>query len=42
MKALEKNYELVKIYEFYHWAESTQYDQTTKTGVLFTPYINLF
>ena len=42
MKALEKTYNLVKMYEVYHWAESTQYDPTTKTGGLFTPYINLF
>ena len=38
----KKNYKPVKIYEVYHWPESTQYDLTTKTGGLFTPYINLF
>ncbi|XP_046582182.1 uncharacterized protein LOC124289622 [Haliotis rubra] len=42
LKALEKGYEIVKIYEVYHWSESTQYDPDTRTGGLFADYINTF
>jgi hypothetical protein len=41
-KALEKGYKIVKIFEVWHWPESSQYDKETKTGGLFTDYINLF
>ncbi|XP_065942897.1 uncharacterized protein [Magallana gigas] len=42
LKAVEKGYKILKIYEVYHWGESTQYDSVTKTGGLFAPYINMF
>ncbi|XP_046569532.1 uncharacterized protein LOC124277858 [Haliotis rubra] len=42
IKALEKGYELQKVYEVYHWAETTQYDKTTQSGGLFASYINTF
>ena len=41
-KAMEKGYRLLKVYEVYHWDESAQYDPVTKSGGLFTSYINLF
>jgi hypothetical protein len=41
-KALEKGYKILKIYEVYHWAETTQYDPDTQSGGLFASYINLF
>ena len=42
LKAIEKGYRLLKIYEVYHFPESTQYDQDTKEGGLFTDYVNTF
>ncbi len=42
LKALENDYEIVKIYEVYHWDESTQYDPQTKEGGLFVTYVNTF
>ena len=41
-KALEKGYTVLKIYEVYHWDDSTQYDRTTKQGGLFAAYVNTF
>ncbi|XP_062571181.1 uncharacterized protein LOC134233214 [Saccostrea cucullata] len=41
-KAVQKGYIILKIYEVYHWSETTQYDPATKTGGLFAEYINLF
>ena len=41
-KALEKGYQIAKIYEVYHWDETSQYDPESKTGGLFTQYINMF
>jgi len=40
--ALSKGYKLVKIYEVYHWPESTQYNPETKKGGLFAEYVNQF
>ncbi|XP_052691944.1 uncharacterized protein LOC128169970 [Crassostrea angulata] len=42
LKAIEKGYKILKIYEVYHWEDSTQYDPSSKTGGLFAPYINMF
>jgi hypothetical protein len=42
MKALEQGYTLLKIYEVYHWPETTQYDPTTGEGGLFAEYVNTF
>ena len=41
-KALEKGYEIQKIYEIYHFPETTQYNPETKEGGLFTGYVNKF
>ena len=41
-KAVEMGYVIEKIYEVYHWSQSTQYDVETKCGGLFAEYINLF
>lgn len=42
IKAVEKGYKILKMYEVYHWRETTQYDPVTKTGGLFSSYINMF
>jgi hypothetical protein len=42
LKAIEKGYTLLTMYEVYHWCETTQYDPLTKTGGIFTEYINTF
>ena len=41
-KAVEKGYRILNIYEVYHWSKTSQYDPVTKTGGLFTSYINMF
>ena len=41
-KALEKGYKMMKIYEVWHFDKTEQYDTTTKTGGLFTEYVNTF
>ncbi|XP_067676263.1 uncharacterized protein [Haliotis asinina] len=40
--ALEKGYKILKVYEVYHWAETTQYHKNTQSGGLFASYINTF
>ena len=35
-------YRVLKIYEVYHWKDTTQYDGETKEGGLFASYINMF
>jgi hypothetical protein len=40
--ALEAGYKLVKIYEVYHYAHTSQYNSETKTGGLFSDQVNLF
>ena len=35
-------YKILRIYEVYHWSETTQYDSTSKSGGLFPDYINMF
>jgi hypothetical protein len=39
-KALSLGYKVLKIYEVYHYEETSQYDSETKTGGIFTDYIN--
>lgn len=41
-KALECGYVILKIYEVYHWDETTEYDVRAGSGGLFGEYINLF
>ncbi len=38
--ALQKGYRILKLFEVYHYDESSQYDKSSKTGGLFTGYIN--
>ena len=40
--ACSKGYEIKKIYEIYHFKESSVYDRTTGERRLFTDYVNLF
>ena len=41
-KAIEKGYEIVVVYEVWHFDRIEQYDPATKTGGIFTNYINKF
>ncbi|MES9882603.1 MAG: DNA polymerase [Sedimenticola sp.] len=40
--AIDKGYKVLKIYEIYHWDETTCYDPAKKEGGLFVDYINTF
>ena len=42
MKALDKGYELLEMYEVYDWTRSSQYDPRTREGGLFAHYVNTF
>lgn len=39
-KAIEKGYKIANILEIWHWNETSQYDSSSKSGGLFTKYIN--
>ena len=41
-KAIEKGYEVLKIYEVYHWDESSQFNKETGETGLFAQYVNVF
>ena len=41
-EAVRQGYAILKIYEVYHYSETVMYDANSKTGGLFTPYINTF
>ena len=41
-KAVQKGYKVVQIFEVWHWNTVEQYDPKTKTGGLFTEYVNTF
>ena len=41
-KAINKGYRIVKIYEVWHYPCTSEYDFDTKTGGLFTDYVNTF
>ena len=41
-KALSLNYKLLKIHEVYHFTETSQYEPHTKSGGIFTDYVNTF
>ena len=41
-EALNQGYEIVETYEVWHWKETAKYDIETKTGGLFTEYVNMF
>ncbi|XP_044005559.1 uncharacterized protein LOC122850483 [Aphidius gifuensis] len=40
--AVEKGYKILQIKEIWHWDKTTEYDPKTRTGGLFTGYINKF
>ena len=40
--AIEHGYKMDKIFSVWHWSETEQYDPETKTGGLFTEYVNTF
>ncbi|ESO90463.1 hypothetical protein LOTGIDRAFT_123212, partial [Lottia gigantea] len=41
-KAVGMGYKILEIYEVWHWNQWSQYDPATKTGGLFTDYINRY
>ena len=41
-KALKLGYKIIRIYEVYHWDETTQYNTVAKWGGLFANYMNMF
>ena len=41
-KALEKGYVVQRIYEVWHFDAAEKYDSKTKTGGIFTDYVNTF
>lgn len=41
-EAIRQGYKIIKIYEVWHYANSEKYDHETKTGGLFTSYVNMF
>ena len=42
MEAIKQGYKVLEIYEVLHFQNSSQYDEKTKTGGIFTTYINQF
>ncbi|XP_041349362.1 uncharacterized protein LOC121368687 [Gigantopelta aegis] len=42
LKAMEKGYRVIRVYEVYNWPETMQYEPTTHEGGLFADYINTF
>lgn len=41
-KTIECGYQILQIYEVYHWDETSQYNAETESSDLFGEYINLF
>ena len=41
-KALEKGYKIVKIYEIYHFKNTSTYDKATQKGGIFSEYVDTF
>ncbi|XP_045201509.2 uncharacterized protein LOC123555044 [Mercenaria mercenaria] len=41
-KAIQKGYQIVKVYEVWHFNKVSKYDPITKTGGIFTQYVNTF
>jgi len=41
-EALNKGYEMEELHEVWHYKDIAKYNKDTKTGGLFTDYINLF
>ena len=41
-KALKCGYQIIKIFEVRHWEKKSKYNKDTKSGGLFTEYIDMF
>lgn len=39
---MSKGYKVLKIYEVYHWGDTTQYNPQTQKGGLFAEYMNMW
>ena len=42
LAAQARGYKFPRIYEVYHWNQTSKYDPQTKSGGLFSEYVNLF
>jgi hypothetical protein len=42
MEAIKQGYKVLEIYEVLHFENTSEYDETTKSGGIFTSYINQF
>lgn len=42
MEAIRQGYKIIKIYEVWHYSNSEKYDKSTKSGGIFTSYVNTF
>ena len=42
LEALKLGYKIVKIFEVWHYTDIEKYDKITKSGGLFTDYVNTF
>ena len=42
MKAISQGYRVVKVYEVYHYRDTSEYDPDTKSGGLFSEQVDLF
>jgi hypothetical protein len=40
--AIKHGYKITKIYSIWHWDKIEHYNEDTKTGGLFTDYVNTF
>ena len=40
--ALDRGYQLLDVYEVWHFSETTQYDKITGSGGIFAKYIDVF
>ena len=41
-EAVKNGYIILKVYEVWHWPAKSEYDPISKTGGIFTDYVNLF
>ena len=42
LAAIKRGYVVTKVFEIWHFKETSKYDETTGKGGLFSPYINIF
>ena len=41
-EAIKEGYKIISIYQVWNWTSQSKYESSTKTGGLFTDYVNLF